>query len=158
MSAESQTGSERDRALRAEAQARTEADNATRSAAESEAVRKFLEDDLLAAARPEGQDGGLGRDATIRQAVNRVRPKIAGAFKDQPAIEAAVRNTLGTTYLYLGDYARGDPRARAGRGTPEGPARPRPPRHARKPQRPRRRLSDAGRTAEAIPCTRRRSS
>jgi eukaryotic-like serine/threonine-protein kinase len=103
--AESQAGSERDRALRAEAQARTEADNAQRSAAESEAVRKFLEEDLHATTRPEGQEGGLGRDATIRQAVDHVRPKIAGAFHDQPTIEAAVLNTIGTTDLYLGNPA-----------------------------------------------------
>jgi eukaryotic-like serine/threonine-protein kinase len=105
ISAEKETGSERDRARRAEAEARTEAESAKRSAAESEAVRKFLEDDLLAAARPEGQGGGLGRDATIRQAVDRVRPQIAATFKNQPTIEAAVRNTLGTTELYLGNYA-----------------------------------------------------
>jgi serine/threonine protein kinase len=92
------------RALRAEAQARAEAGKAQRSTAESEAVRKFLENDLLAAARPEGQDGGLGKDVTIHQAVDAVRPRIAEAFKDQPVIEAAVRSTLGKTYDYLGEY------------------------------------------------------
>jgi eukaryotic-like serine/threonine-protein kinase len=104
IAAEKETGSERDRARRAEAEARTEAESARRSAAESEAVRKFLEDDLLAAARPAGQGGGLGKDATIRQAVDRVRPHIAAAFKNQPTIEAAVRSTLGTTELYLSNY------------------------------------------------------
>ncbi len=91
------------RARSAEAQARTEAENARRSASESEAVRKFLEHDLLAAARPEGQGGGLGREVTIRAAVDYARPGIAGAFTNQPTIEAAVRNTLGMTYHYLGD-------------------------------------------------------
>jgi serine/threonine protein kinase/tetratricopeptide (TPR) repeat protein len=102
--AEAQASSERDRALTAEAQARNEADKAKRAAAESEAVRKFLEDHLLAAARPQGQEGGLGTSATIRQAVDAARPKIAAAFADQPLTEAAVRMTLGTTYYYLGDY------------------------------------------------------
>jgi eukaryotic-like serine/threonine-protein kinase len=102
--AEAATRTERDRALMAEVQARAEADKAQRSAAESEAVRKFLENDLLAAARPEGQEGGLGKDATIHQAVDAVRPRIAEAFKDQPVIEAAVRTTLGATYDYLGEY------------------------------------------------------
>jgi len=91
------------RAWTAEAQARAEAEHARRSAAESEAVRKFLEDDLLSAARPEGQEGGLGKHATIRQAVDAARPRIASAFQHEPVIEAAVRNTLGLTYLYLGE-------------------------------------------------------
>jgi serine/threonine protein kinase len=91
------------RARTAEANALVEAANARRSAAESEAVRRFLENDLLAAGRPEGQDGGLSKDATIRQAVDAARLRIGGAFKDQPVIEAAVRHTLGTTYDYLGE-------------------------------------------------------
>ncbi len=82
--AESRTRHERDRALKA--------------------MREFLENDLLAAARPEGQEGGLGRNATIRQAVDAVRPKIARAFKGQPLIEAAVRHTLGIAYRYLGEH------------------------------------------------------
>jgi tetratricopeptide (TPR) repeat protein len=89
--------------MTAEAQARTEAENARCSAAESEAVRKFLENDLLAAARPEGQAGGLGKNATIRQAVDAARPRIATAFKNEPLIEAAVRHTLGTTYWFLAE-------------------------------------------------------
>ncbi len=40
---------------------RSEAESARRSAAESEAVRKFLEDDLLAAARPGGKAGGSAK-------------------------------------------------------------------------------------------------
>jgi len=89
---------------KAEAEARTEADNAKRSAAESKAVQDFVEHDLLAAARPGGEAGGLSKDVTIRQAVDAVRPRIAGAFKGQPTVEAAIRNTLGTTYYYLGEY------------------------------------------------------
>ena len=103
--AERRATGEATRAKRAEAQARAEAGNAERSAAESEAVRKFLENNLLAAARPEGLDGGLARDATILQAAESVRPQIAEAFAGQPVIEAAVRTTLGTTYLHLGEYS-----------------------------------------------------
>jgi serine/threonine protein kinase/tetratricopeptide (TPR) repeat protein len=105
LAAEAQARSERDHALKAETQARAEADNAQRSATESKAVRTFLENDLLAAARPAGQEGGLGPNATIRQAVDAARPRISQAFKDQPVIEAALRSTLGTTYYYLGDSA-----------------------------------------------------
>jgi serine/threonine protein kinase/tetratricopeptide (TPR) repeat protein len=115
------------RAMTAEAQARTEAENARRSAAESEAVRKFLENDLLAAARPEGQGGGLGKNATIRQAVDAARPRIATAFKNEPLIEAAVRHTLGATYLCLGEPVESIPeleRARALREDKLGPDHP----------------------------------
>ena len=90
-----QSRSERDRALKAETQARTEADNARRSAAESEAVGTFLEDNLLAAARPAGQEGGLGPSVTIREAVVAAQPKIGEAFRDQPTVEAAVRRPWG---------------------------------------------------------------
>ena len=54
-------------------------------------------------ARPEGQEGGLGEDATIRKAIDAAEPKIAAAFKDQPVVEAAVRDVLGMTYYHLGE-------------------------------------------------------
>jgi eukaryotic-like serine/threonine-protein kinase len=69
----------------------------------AEAVLTFLRDDVFAATRPEGRGGGLGKDVTVREAVNAAEPKIAEAFKDQPIIEAEVRDTLGETYWYLGD-------------------------------------------------------
>jgi serine/threonine protein kinase len=101
--AEQRATGQASRALRAEAYARVEAENAKRSAAESEAVRKFLENTLLATARPEAEYGGLGKDATIRQALDSARARISEAFKGQPLIEAAVRTTLGVTYLQLGE-------------------------------------------------------
>jgi tetratricopeptide (TPR) repeat protein len=75
------------------------------SAAEAEAVLKFFEDQVLAAARPEGKKGGLGKDVTIRKAIDAAEPTIAGSFRDQPTVEASVRNTLGKTYFYLGEPA-----------------------------------------------------
>src|SRR5271157_4885900 len=69
----------------------------------AQAVLAFLKDDVLATARPEGQEGGLGTDVSVRTAVGAAEPKIAGAFQDQPVVEAEVRDTLGLTYYYLGD-------------------------------------------------------
>jgi eukaryotic-like serine/threonine-protein kinase len=69
----------------------------------AEAVLTFLKDDVLAAARPEGQEGGLGREVTVRKAVDSAEAKIAETFGDQPTVEAVVRDTLGLTYSYLGD-------------------------------------------------------
>ena len=60
---------------------------------------------MLAAARPEGLEGGLGKDVTIRKAVDVAEPKIAAAFPDQPTTEASVRSVLGETYYYLGEPA-----------------------------------------------------
>ena len=41
-------------------------------------------------------------DVTVRKAVDAAEPKIARAFKDQPVVEADVRDTLGTTYSLPG--------------------------------------------------------
>jgi tetratricopeptide (TPR) repeat protein len=92
------------RAERAEGIARAEGEHARESAAEAEAVLKFFQDQVLAAGRPEGQQGGLGKDVTLRQAVDAAEPRIAAAFRDRPLIEASVRTVLGDTYRYLGEW------------------------------------------------------
>jgi serine/threonine protein kinase len=71
------------------------------AAADARAVLGFFQDQVLAAARPESQAGGLGIHATIRAAVDAAEPKIAAAFQDRPLVEAAIRDTLGKTYWYL---------------------------------------------------------
>jgi tetratricopeptide (TPR) repeat protein len=68
-------------------------------------VLRFFQEKVLAASRPKGQDGGLGIDVTIRAAVDAAEPKIADTFRDQPLVEAAIRQALGKTYYYLGEYA-----------------------------------------------------
>jgi serine/threonine protein kinase len=100
---EAQEASERSRVN--EAKAREQEAQARRSAAESEGVLTFFRDRVLSAARPEGQEGGLGKDVTIRKAVDAAEPKIAAAFRDQPTVEASIRNALGETYLDLGEPA-----------------------------------------------------
>ena len=69
----------------------------------AEAVLTFLKDDVLAAARPEGESGGLGVDVTVRKAVTVAESKIGRAFRNQPVVEAELRETLGVTYFYLGE-------------------------------------------------------
>jgi serine/threonine protein kinase/tetratricopeptide (TPR) repeat protein len=75
---------------------------ATRGEAEARAVVGFFRDKVLAAARPRGQEGGLGYEATIHAALDAAEPGIAADFAAQPRVEAAIRDTLGSTYLYLG--------------------------------------------------------
>jgi serine/threonine protein kinase/tetratricopeptide (TPR) repeat protein len=80
-----------------------ERNHARKSESESRAVLEFLEEQVLAATRPEGQAGGLGKEVTIRRALDAAEPKIREAFHHEPGIEASIRNTLGQTYLYLGE-------------------------------------------------------
>src|SRR5262249_3823816 len=81
--------------------AEQERNRALDAAAEAQAVLAFFQEQVLAAARPERQEGGLGINATIRAAVDAAEPKIAGTFAERPLGEASIRNTLGLTYRYL---------------------------------------------------------
>jgi tetratricopeptide (TPR) repeat protein/tRNA A-37 threonylcarbamoyl transferase component Bud32 len=95
--------SQRDRALQAERTAQANATKAEQKAAEAKAVLAFFQNKVLAAARPKGVVGGLGKDATIRAALDAAEPTIATTFTGQPTVEAAIRNTLGESYRYLGE-------------------------------------------------------
>lgn len=64
----------------------------------------FFQDNVLSAGRPEGQEGGLGKKVTLRQAVDAAEPQIAGTLTGRPLVEAPIRDTLGMTYYYLGEY------------------------------------------------------
>jgi serine/threonine protein kinase len=88
------------------ATARAEEQKAKQSAAEAKALFSFLQDKVLAAARPKGQAGGLGREATIRDAVDAAEPQISKSFLGQPTVEASIRDTLARTYTYLGKAQR----------------------------------------------------
>jgi eukaryotic-like serine/threonine-protein kinase len=76
---------------------------AKQAAAHAKVVLEFFQEKVLAAARPIGQEGGLGIDATIRAAVDAAEPQIAQAFADNPVVEASIRNVLGESYSYLGE-------------------------------------------------------
>jgi serine/threonine protein kinase/tetratricopeptide (TPR) repeat protein len=71
--------------------------------AETQAVLDFVENQIFAAARPEGQAGGLGREVTLRRAIEAALPLVDKSFRDQPLIEARLRMTLGTSFYYLGE-------------------------------------------------------
>jgi serine/threonine protein kinase/tetratricopeptide (TPR) repeat protein len=86
------------RAWRAEQVAKEEKESA-------EAVLKFVRDKILAAGRPEGQEGGLGKDVTLRQAIDAAEAEIAKSFTNRPLVESSIRKTLGESYRYLGEPA-----------------------------------------------------
>jgi eukaryotic-like serine/threonine-protein kinase len=81
---------------------------ADREAAIAQAISDFLEKDLLSQAGPETQ-AGAGRtpdpDIKIHTALDRAAAQLPGRFARQPEVEAAIRQTIGSTYLDLGLYA-----------------------------------------------------
>jgi tetratricopeptide (TPR) repeat protein len=72
-------------------------------AAETRSVLNFVQEHIFAAARPEGQAGGLGHDVTLRLALEAALPVVESSFADQPLVEARLRLTLGTSFRYLGE-------------------------------------------------------
>ncbi len=89
---------DRDQALAAEKEARRSTDDA-------KAVLAFLQDNvLLAPGRPTSWSReGLGKDVTLRKAVEAAASKVEGAFPDRPMVEATIREMLGASYLDLGE-------------------------------------------------------
>ena len=75
---------------------------ATRSENESKTVLGFF-NRMLAATRPRGRALGFGRQVSLREAVDAAEPTITFDFGGQPKVEAAVRNTVGVMYGYLGE-------------------------------------------------------
>ncbi len=75
---------------------------ARRSDQDARAVLQFFREKVLAAARPQGKDGGLGHDVKLYEAIDEAESKIASGFAARPAVEAAIRETLGATYIHLG--------------------------------------------------------
>jgi serine/threonine protein kinase len=71
--------------------------------AKTKAVLEFVENKVFAAARPEGQEGGLGHEVTLRRAVEAALPFVEKSFTGQPLIEARLRLTLGQSFWYLGE-------------------------------------------------------
>jgi tetratricopeptide (TPR) repeat protein len=85
-------------AARAQKQAKQEAEARE---AETRAVLEFVENKVFAAARPEGEEGGLGHDVTLRKAVEAALPFVDQSFADQPLVEARLRMTMGTSFICL---------------------------------------------------------
>ena len=92
--AESAERQAKEQAKRADA----EALKARTQAAIAEAVNRFLTDDLLAQANPRNEPD---RDIKLRTVLDRAAEKIDGRFNGQPLVEAAIRKTIGQTYLEL---------------------------------------------------------
>ena len=78
-------------------------ENARRSESEWEAMVGFIRDKILSAMRPQGQDGGLGRDVKLRDAIEHAEASIGDRFAGEPKVEARIRDAIGLSYAYLGE-------------------------------------------------------
>ena len=78
-----------------------ERDRAREAEARATAINQFLLEDLLRAADPEIAQG---REPTISDFLRQAQQRVDTAFRDQPALEAAVRDSLGQTLLGLGKF------------------------------------------------------
>lgn len=89
-------------AVKAEKQAQQEAQTAL-------AVRSFLQE-MIAAGDPEK---GATPDMTVRKVIDQAAVRLdAGSLKDQPQVEAEVRQTLCDAYLSLGLLEQAEPQIR----------------------------------------------
>jgi serine/threonine protein kinase len=76
--------------------------------ASAEAVNEFLTNDMLRFADPAE---ARGRKVTVLEALDTAANTVASKFKDRPLLEAAVRNTVASTYDALGEPSLGLPHA-----------------------------------------------
>ena len=104
-------------AVRAERQAAASGVEARRQTAVAEAVNAFLNEDLLAVARPSAARG-QGKDVSMREVLDVAAERIdqaskaGGRFAAEPLVEAQIRNTLADTYIALGEYTAAEPQAK----------------------------------------------
>ncbi|MBX3737234.1 MAG: serine/threonine protein kinase [Candidatus Didemnitutus sp.] len=84
------------RARRAERQAATEA-------ATARALVEFFQKDILLPSKPGAQ---ADRDMKLRTALDAAAARIGGRFAKEPAVESALRATLGEALHSLGEYAK----------------------------------------------------
>jgi tetratricopeptide (TPR) repeat protein len=85
--------------------ANREGTRASKSEIEARATLGFFRDKVLAAGRPKGEAGGLGYDVTLKAAINAAESNIASSFANAPLVEASIRNAMGDSYRYLGEYS-----------------------------------------------------
>jgi tetratricopeptide (TPR) repeat protein len=104
------------RAIRSERNADASLKQSQQKAAEAQAVNAFLQE-MLQSADPRAAskaDPDKGRDVTVAHVLDEaVRRLDAGSLHNQPLVEAAARESLGTTFSGLGRYPEAEREYRA---------------------------------------------
>ena len=72
--------------------------------ADTKAFGDFLVKRVLAAARPQDLEGGLGIDVTVVRALEQAEKRLEQDFADRPRAEAVAREAIGVTWETLGRY------------------------------------------------------
>ncbi|MCP4246299.1 MAG: tetratricopeptide repeat protein [bacterium] len=90
---------DRNLALKAEQRAQTQRDLAHREMLKAERVNRFMHDALEAASLVSTR-----HDLTVRELLDRAAQRVGIEFADQPEMEAAVRLTIGNSYLGIGQF------------------------------------------------------
>ena len=96
---------ERDIANQQRAEAERERDAARDARAATEAVNRFLNEDLLDAANPLRRPPDAP-DVTVRQALDQAEPRVSQRFSGEPAVQTSVLTTLGVLRYEFGEYER----------------------------------------------------
>ena len=99
-----------DRARRAAVAERDAADRERRRADDEAATAKAVNDfirTVFAEADPEKNP--RGKKVSVEEVLGRAAGRISGEFAGRPVVEAAIRATIGETYLQLGDYGAAAP-------------------------------------------------
>jgi len=74
--------------------------------AKAKAINEFLVEDMLASADPET---AKGRELTVKEVLENAAASAATALPDQPEIAAAIRSTVGRTFVNLGMFDKAEP-------------------------------------------------
>jgi serine/threonine-protein kinase len=76
-------------------------DRAELEAAKATAINEFLQ--RMVGSANAGAAGG-NEEVTVREMLDAAAAQVGGSFLGRPEIEAAVRETIGATYMYMGRY------------------------------------------------------
>lgn len=82
-----------------------EAQRAKDAAAVAEAVRVFVQNELLASPAQTGR----GQGVTLQSVLDQAATRLDGKFERQPLVEAGIRETIGNGYRALRDYGSARP-------------------------------------------------
>lgn len=84
-------------------------EQAVLEARKAEQINQFLQE-MLASIDPEQ---ARGREVTVREVLEQAAEDVGRDLADEPEVQAAVRNTIGTTFVALGKYDAAESQLRA---------------------------------------------